>query len=117
MWVMTRLDSSSEDYLAKSGASVDRKKTHNFHIRKDGTIRVTALPVDLAQGRAAIFDASGKWRLVAPASSGRRWQLLLLLDEPKRGLSYDFYKDEAGLFLRGHFDPEDLGVIEFRQEQ
>jgi hypothetical protein len=114
-WEMSKLNPSAFTYLANSGARVDEKKKPRFELLKDGTLSASRLPLDIAQGKAITVEASGTWRLIPPVSKSQGWTLALLLTEPKRGLNYDFHKDGRGLILRGSFDPEDPGSIEFRR--
>ncbi|MBI5769226.1 MAG: hypothetical protein HZA93_15640 [Verrucomicrobia bacterium] len=115
MWMMTKLDPSSYSYLASSGASVDESKKPTFEIRKDGSVSVSRLPLDIAAGKAITVDAIGKWHLLRPTSEDQGWTFHFILSEPKRGFHYDFRHDSRGLLLRGSFDPEDPGCIEFRR--
>ena len=115
IWEMSKLDPSASAYLAQSGARVDEKRKPRFEVRQDGTLSVVQLPLDIAQGRAITVDASGTWRLMPSESHKGRWKLMFILNEPKRGLSYDVRKVGPAFVLRGSFDPEDPGGIEFRR--
>lgn len=115
LWEMSKLDASAFTYLANSGARVDETKKPRFELRRDGALSVSRIPLDIAQGKAITVEASGTWRLIPPAPGGQGWKLTLILTEPKRGVNFDFRKDRRGLILRGSFDPEDPGGIEFRR--
>ncbi len=114
-WEMSKLDASASAYLARSGARVDAKEKPRLEVRANGTLSVARLPLDIDKGRAITADATGKWQLLSPQSKNDRWKVMLILSEPKRGLSYDLRKEGSGFLLRGSFDPEDPGGIEFRR--